>query len=179
VEDVEYLPQRSLGTRTLVKACTATAIAVILFSVGNHTPGLAYLGAIPALAAIGWFASYAIQRRYRCRLTPAGIATRRLRTRFVPWTEIRDVQVVQRVQVAEIAVRGSRAAGRYGSTSGAGARKIASIRLQAANGRWRELPLPVAREDAPDSDFMSKAAEIRDRWRAVTSRAVTRTNGDF
>jgi hypothetical protein len=172
VKDVEYLPQRGLGTRTLVKACTATAIAVILISAGNHTPGLAYLGAIPALAAISWFASYALQRRYRCRLTAAGIESRRLRTRFVPWAQVREVQVVQRVQVAQVAVRGSRAAGRYGSRSGAGSRKIAAVRVRGADGRWRELPLPVAREDAPDSDFMNKAGEIRDRWRAAAAQTV-------
>jgi hypothetical protein len=172
VEDVEYRPQRGLGTRTLVKACTATAAAVILFSVGNHAPGLAYLAAIPAVMAVAWFASYAVQRRYRCRLTAAGIESRRLRTRSISWAQIREVQVVQRVTVAQVAVRGSRAAGRYGSRSGGGARKIAAVRVLQANGRWRELPVPVAREDAPDSDFTDKAGVIKNRWRAVTNQTV-------
>jgi len=169
MEDVEYRPQRSLGTRTLVKACTGAAAAVLLLSVGNQTPALAYLAAIPAVLAIAWFASYAIQRRHLARLAATGIESRRLRTRFIPWAQIRGVQVVERVQVAQIAVRGSRAAGRYGSRSGAGARKIAAVKVQQANGRWRELALPVAWENAPDSDFMSKAGVIKDRWRAATA----------
>lgn len=127
MEDVEYRPQRALGTRTLVKACTATAAAVIMLSVGDHIAGLAYLAAVPAVMAIIWFGSYAVQRRYRCRLTATGIECRRLRTSFIPWAQVRNVQVVERVQIAQIAVRGSRAAGRYGSSSGAGARKIAAV----------------------------------------------------
>jgi hypothetical protein len=170
MEDVEYRPQRGLGTRALVKACTASAAAVILFSVGDHTPGLAYLGAIPAVMAIAWFASYSAHRRYRCRLTAMGIESRRFRTRFIPWAHVRNVQVVERVTVAQVAVRGSRAAGRYGRRSGSGARKIAAVKVQAANGRWRELALPVAWENAPDSDFTSKAGVIKDRWRAETVR---------
>jgi hypothetical protein len=62
----------------------------------------------------------------------------------------------------------SRASGRRSTRSGGGARKLSSVRVQQANGRWRELPVPVAWENAPDPEFTVKAAEIRDRWRAAS-----------
>ena len=40
------------------------------------------------------------KRRLRVRLAATGIESRRLRTRFIPWTQIRDVKVVNRVTVA-------------------------------------------------------------------------------
>jgi hypothetical protein len=42
--------------------------------------------------------------------------------------------------------------------------------VQQANGRWRELALPVSWENAPDPDFSDKAGVIKDRWRAATGQ---------
>ena len=117
VEDVEYRPQRSLGTPTLVKACFAATATAILLLLGIGVPAAVYVAGFPAAAGIAWFAAYAGKRRLRARLTAAGIESRRLRTRFVPWTQIRDVKVVNRVTVAHLAVRGSRNGARYGSRS--------------------------------------------------------------
>jgi hypothetical protein len=108
------------------------------------------------------------------RLTDTGIESRRLRTKVIAWTQIRDVQVVNRVTVAQLAVMGSRASGRRSTRSGGGARKLSSVRVQQANGRWRELPVPVAWENAPDPEFTRKAEEIKERWRAAINQAAAR-----
>jgi hypothetical protein len=171
VEDVEYRPQRRVGINSLIKACVATAVAAMLLSAGLQSRTATYVAVFPAAMAVAWFAAFAAHRRRRCRLTATGIESRHLRTRFIQWAQIRDVQVVERVTVAHIAVRGNRAAGRYGSSSGGGARKIASIRVQGANGRGRELAMPVVWENAPDPDFTRKAGVIQDHWRAATGRA--------
>lgn len=104
-------------------------------------------------------------------LTATGIESRRLRTRFIPWAQIRDIQVVERVTVAQLAVLGNRTAGRFGSRPGRGARKVAAIRVQRANGRRRELAMPVAWENAPDPGFTRKADVIKDHWRAAAGQA--------
>ena len=171
MEDVEYGPQARLGTPTLVKAWLALAATVILLLLGIGARPAAYVAAFPALAAIAWFAAYAGKRRLRARLTSAGIESRRLRTRVIPWAEIRDVKVVNRVTVAPLAVMGSRNGARYGSRSGGGSRKLSSVRVQLANGRWRELAMPVAWENAPDPEFTNKANVIAQRWRASAGRA--------
>jgi hypothetical protein len=168
VEDVEYTPQRGLGNATLARAIIAVLVTGILVSLSIQSPAAAVVAAFPAALAIAWFTSYARQRRLRARLTATGIETRRLRTRDIPWAQIRDVQVVNRVTVARLPVMGSRASGRRSTRSGGGARKLSSVRVQQANGRWRELPVPVAWENAPDPEFTVKAAEIRDRWRAAS-----------
>jgi hypothetical protein len=170
MEDVEYDPQASLGTPTLVKAWFALAVTAILLLLGIGARPAAYVAGFPALAALAWFTAYAGKRRLRARLTAAGIESRRLRTRFIPWAEIRDVKVVNRVTVAHLAVMGSRNGARYGSRSGGGARKLSSVRVQQANGRWRELAMPAAWENAPDPEFTNKANVIKDRWRAAVSQ---------
>lgn len=171
VEDVEYLPQRGVGVPVLIRACVTAASAAILFSLGTQARAAVYVAVFPAAAAVALLASYAVQRRLRCRLTAAGIESRRLRTRFIPWAQIREVQVTRRVTVAQVAVLGNRAAGRYGSRSGGATRKVAAVKVQLANGRWRELAMPVVWGNAPDPDFTTKAAAIKDRWRAATSHA--------
>ncbi len=170
MDDIEYRPQRGIGTPALLRACFAIVVAAILLSLGLQSRAAVYLAAFPAALAVAWFAGYAVQRRYRTRLTATGIETRRVRTRSIPWTQIRDVEVVKLARVAQVRVVGNRRAGRYGSRSGGGARKVASIRVQQANGRWRELPMPVARENAADPEFTDKSNVIRDRWRAATSQ---------
>jgi hypothetical protein len=172
VEDVEYRAQRGLGNATLARAIIALIIAGILLSLSVQSAAAGVVAAFPAALAIGWFASYATKRRLRARLTATGIESRRLRTRDIPWSQIRDVQVVNRVTVAQLPVMGSRASGRRTTRSGGGARKLSSVRVQHANGRWRELPVPVAWENAPDPEFTGKAEEIRARWRAAIGQAT-------
>jgi hypothetical protein len=155
----------------LVKAWLALAATAILLLLGIGARPAAYVAGFPALAAIAWFAAYAGKRRLRARLTSAGIESRRPRTRFIPWTQIRDVKVVNRVTVAHLAVMGSRNGARYGSRSGCGARKLSSVRVQLPNGRWRELAMPAAWENAPDPEFTNTANVIRDRWRAAIGQA--------
>jgi hypothetical protein len=174
VEDVEYRPQRGLGNATLARAIIAVLVTGILVSLSFQSRAAVFVAAFPAALAIAWFTSYATRRRLRARLTATGIESRRLRTKVIPWTQIRDVKVVNRVTVAQLAVMGSRASGRRRTRSGGGARKISSVRVQQANGRWRELPVPVAWENAPDPEFMRKAEEIKERWRAATSQATAR-----
>lgn len=48
VEDVEYRPQRGLGTATLVKAWFAVVVAAIVLSLGLQQPAAVYLAAFPA-----------------------------------------------------------------------------------------------------------------------------------
>jgi hypothetical protein len=172
MEDVEYLPQPGLGTATMVKACFAVFVTAIVASLGLQARAAFYLAAFPAAAAIAWFAAYAGKRRLRTRLTTAGIESRRLRTKVIAWGQIRDVKVVSRVTVARLAVRGSRS--RYGSRSGSGARKLSSVRVQQANGRWKELAMPVAWENAGDPEFTNKARVIRERWQAAVGLAAAR-----
>lgn len=169
VDDVEYRPQPGLGTPTVAKAYVATGVTVVLLVLGIGAPAAAYFAGFPALLAIAWFAAYAVRRRLRTRLTATGIETRRMRTSTIPWAGIRDVQVVERVTVTQVAVLGSRASGRGGTRSGSGARKVAWIRVRMANGRWRTLPMPAAWENAPDTGFVDKATAIKARWRAVTA----------
>ena len=170
MEDVEYTPQRGLGNATLARAILALIAAGILLSLSFQSPAAAVAAAFPAALAVAWFTSYAGKRRLRARLTATGIETRRLRAWDIPWAQIRDVQVVNRVTVAQLPVMGSRAGGRRSTRSGGGARKLSSVRVQQANGRWRELPVPVAWENAPDPEFTRKAAEIKERWRAATGK---------
>lgn len=170
MEDIEYRPQRGIGAVALLRAGVATVFAAILFSLGFQTRAAVYLAAFPAAAAITWFGAYVLQRRLRSRLTATRIEIRRLRTRFIPWAEIRDIQVLTWKTVAEVPVLGNRATGRYSTRSGGGGRKVAAVRVQRVNGRWLELGMPVAKENAPDPDFMSKANVIRDRWRAATGQ---------
>jgi hypothetical protein len=174
MEDVQYQPQRGIGTPALWRACVATVLALILFSLSLQAPAAGYAAAFPAAVALACFAGYAAQRRLRCRLTATGIEIRRIRTRSIPWVQIRDVQVVTWATVASVPVLGNRATGRYASRSGRGKRKLAAVRVQQANGRWLELPMPVARENAPDPEFMNKARVIEDRWRTGTGRAPVR-----
>ena len=69
---------------------------------------------------------------------------------------------------------GSRNGARYGTRSGGGSRKLSSVLAQQANGRWKELPVPVAWENAPDPEFTHKAEEIKERWRSATNQAAAR-----
>ena len=174
MEDVEYRAQRGLGNATLARAIIAVVITAILVSLSIQSRAAAFVAVVPAALAIGWFTSYAAKRRLRARLTATGIESRRLRTKVIPWTQIRDVKVVNRVTVAQLAVMGSRASGRRTTRSGGGARKISSVKVQQANGRWKELPVPVAWENAPDPEFMRKAEEIRERWRAAAGQTPGR-----
>jgi hypothetical protein len=171
VEDVEYRPPRGVGLPALIRAVVATAAAVLVFSLGAQARAAAYLAPFPAVLAVAWWASYAVHRRRRCRLTATGIESRRLRTRVISWAEIREVEVVERVTVARLAVRGNRAAGGWGGRPGGGARKVAAVKVRQASGRWRELAMPVVWENAPDPEFAAKAAAIRDRWQAATGCA--------
>lgn len=57
--------------------------------------------------------------------------------------------------------------------SGGGSRKIACMRVQQANGRWRELAMPVVWENAPDPDFTAKANAIKGRWQAASGHRVS------
>jgi hypothetical protein len=172
-DDVEYRPQPGLGNATLAKAIIALIVAGVLLSLSAQSAAAAVVAAVPGALAIGWFVSYTAKRRFRARLTATGIESRRLRTRDIAWAQIRDVQVVNRVTVAQLAVMGSRRSGRPTTRSGSGSRKLSSVRVQQANGRWRELPVPVAWENAPDPDFMRKAEEIRGRWRAASGQPPT------
>jgi hypothetical protein len=174
MEDVEYRPQPSLGTPTLIKAWLALALTVILLLLGIGARPAAYVAGFPFAAALAWFAAYAAKQRLRTRLTAAGIESRRLRTRVILWAQIRDVKVVNRVTVAHLAVMGSRNGARYSTRSGGGARKLSSVRVQLVNGRWKELAMPVAWENAPDPEFTNKANAIRDRWRAPAGHASAR-----
>ena len=174
MDDVEYGPQRGLGNATLGRAIVALIVTAVLLSLSFQSAAAGVVAAIPAVVAIASFASYATKRRLRARLTATGIESRRVRTRDIPWAQIRDVQIVNRVTVAQLPVMGSRASGRRTTRSGGGARKLSSVRVQQANGRWRELPVPVAWENAPDPEFTRKAAEIRERWRAATNQAQDR-----
>jgi hypothetical protein len=171
VEEIEYRPQRGVGVPTLIRACVTGAVAVGLLSLGVQFRAAFYLAAFPAVIAIPSFAAYASSRRLRTRLTAEGIESRRLRTWFIPWAQIRDTEVVSRVTVTDVPVMGNRASGRYGSRSGAATRKEATIRVQQASGRWRELAMPAVWGNAPDPDFTSKARAIEDRWRAATGQA--------
>lgn len=164
---VEYQPQPGIGIFTLVRACVAAAVAVLLFSLGEPVP--MYAAALPAAAAIAWFAAYAGQRRRRTRLTATGIESRRFRTNVIPWAQIRDVQVVDRAQAATARAGGYYAPGPWSSRSGGGARKVASVRVQQADGRWQELAMPAAWEHGRDPDFAAKADVIKDRWQASAS----------
>ena len=171
MEDIEYRPQRGVGIPALLRASVATVLALVLLSVAPQAPAVAFAALVPAAVAIPSFAAYVAQRRLRCRLTATGIEIRGIRTRFIPWAQVRDIQVLTWATVANIPVRGNRAAGRPSTRSGRGARKLAAVRVQQANGRWLELGMPVARENAPDPDFESKARAIKDRWRAATGQA--------
>ena len=165
---MEYRPQRRVGTRDLVAACVATAIAAVDLSVGLQSRTGLFIAPLAGVVAVTWFAAYVAKRRLRTRLTVTGIESRRLRTRVIPWAEIRDVEVVKRFQVASIAVVGNRRAGRYTTRSGSGGRKVAWVRVQRTNGHWRQLAMPVVWEDAHDPEFTDKAEVIKDRWRAAT-----------
>jgi hypothetical protein len=164
VEDVEYRPQRRAGIFALLRACIAAAVAVMLQSLGFRQT--TYVMLLPAVLAIAWFADYAVKRRLRTRLTETGIESRRLRTSFIPWAQIRDVQVV------EPALLGNRGAGNWGGKSERGSRKAAAVRVQYADGRWQELAMPVVWESAPDPDFTSKVRVITDRWQAATGQVT-------
>jgi hypothetical protein len=170
VEDVEYRPQRRVGIRALFTACVATAIAAVDLSAGQQSRAALYIAPFPAAIAVASFAAYVVKRRLRTRLSVTGIESRRLRTRVIPWAEIRDVEVVKRFQVASVAVLGNRRAGRYTTRSGSGSRKVAWVRVQRGNGRWRQLAMPVVWENAHDPDFTTKAEMIKDRWRAATGK---------
>lgn len=170
MEDIEYRPQRGIGTAALARACVATVLAAILLSLGLQSEAAVYAAMFPAAVAIAWFWTLFVRLRLRSRLTATGIESRRLRKRFIPWAQIRDIQVLSWKTVAEVPVLGNRAAGRYPSRSGRGNRKLAAVRVQRVNGRWLELALPVAKENAPDPDFTTKAAAIRERWRAATGQ---------
>lgn len=175
MEDVEYLPQSSLGTSTLAKAWVAVGVMAALLVLGVlGTRAAVFVAGFPFAAAAGWFAAYAAKQRLRTRLTAAGIESRRLRTRVIAWAEIRDVKVVNRVTVGQVAVMGSRASGRRSTRSGGGARKLSSVRVQLANGRWKELAMPVAWENAGDPEFANKARAIRERWQAAVGQANAR-----
>jgi hypothetical protein len=170
MEDIEYRPQRGIGTPALFRAFVATVLAGLLLSLGFQSQAAVYGALFPGAVAVALFAAFVVQRRLRSRLTATGIEIRRLRTRFIPWAQIRDIQVVSLKTVAEVPVLGNRASGRYGTRSGRGSRKVAAVRVQRANGRWLELAMPIAKENAPDPDFTSKAAVIQDRWRAATGQ---------
>ena len=171
--DVEYRPQSGLGNASLGRAIVALIVTAVLLSLSVQNAAAGVVAAFPAVLAIAWLASYASKRRSRALLTPTRIQIRRLRTRDIPWAQIRDVQIVSRVQVAQLPVMGSRATGRRSTRSGGGARKLSSVRVQQANGRWRELPVPVAFENAPDPEFTRKAEEIREHWRAASGQPPT------
>jgi hypothetical protein len=167
VEDVEYRPQRRAGMFTLLRACITAAVAVLLQSLGFRQT--TYVALLLGVLAIAWFADYAVKRRLRIRLTETGIESRGLRTGFIPWAQVRDVQVMGAVVVGNSAVVvGNGAAGNWGGRQGGATRKVASVRVQQADGSWRELAMPVVWENAPDPDFTSKVAVIKDRWQAAT-----------
>jgi hypothetical protein len=172
VEDVEYRPQRRVGITNLLTACLLTATFAVVLSTAPQSRAALYTAPFPAAIAMAWLAAYVVKRRLRTRLTLTGIESRRLRTRVIPWAEIRDVEVVRRFQVASIAVLGNRTAGRYTTRSGRGNRKVAWVRVRQANGRWRQLAMPVVWEYAPDPDFTTKAEVIKDRWRAATGQVT-------
>ena len=73
MSDVEYRPQRGVGTRALVSACIALAVAAVLFSLGTQSRADSYVAVFPAVVALVAFTVYAARRRLRCRLTLNGI----------------------------------------------------------------------------------------------------------
>ena len=184
MEDVEYRPQSSLGTSTLAKAYFAVAVMGRIAVARYSDPRRVYMAAFPFAAGNGWFSRLRRQataphpaNRHRDRESP-------LRTRLIPWAQIRDVKVVNRVTVARVAVVGNRSPAAMSSRSGGGARKLSSVRVQHPNGRSRELAMPVAWENAPDPEFTNKAGSSG-TWRAAVGRVsalrprALRGSGEF
>jgi hypothetical protein len=171
MEDIEFRPARGFRISVLVRACVALVLAAIFLTLTEVSPAYGLIAVFPGFVAACLLVSYASSRRFRTRLTAQGIESRRYRTRFVPWGSVRNIETVSWERIADVPVIGNRAAGRPASRRGGANRKVATVRIQKADGHWLELAVPVVTGRDSDPDFTDKVRLIRDRWRAAIGRA--------
>jgi hypothetical protein len=167
-QDVVYRLSRRYRWPTGRRFVLFAVLAVILAISRNATLEAGAYGA-GALAVI-FGVQYLWQGRFATRVTVRGIEVRGYLNHFVPWDEVRDIEVIRfgggrlRDQdlVRQVYGRGSiRGSGRRARRASPGwMAHLASIKLVRANGSRLRLSAPLVSSWAPDPEFTDKARQL-------------------
>jgi hypothetical protein len=169
--DIEYRLGRQYRRPTLMRFLGMVALTVICIV----TP-LAFLDAGAAIfgaLAVYFGVSYVWRGRFRTRVTSRGIEVRGYFNHFVPWEQVRDIEVTalgsDRVglddnfgttQSARMGRGGSRVVTR--PITGRQISRLASIAVVKADGHRVLLHAPLVSGWAADPDFDDKARQLHE-----------------
>jgi hypothetical protein len=170
--DVEYRLSRQYRRPTLMRFFGMMALTVICIvtPLASLEAGAAIFGAL----AVYFGVSYVWRGRFRTRVTSRGIEARGYFNHFVPWEQVRDV---------EVSALGSDGVGlddTFGAIQSAGAAfgarsrvvtrpstgrrisRLASVSVVRADGHKVRLRAPVVSGWADDPDFDDKARQLHE-----------------
>jgi hypothetical protein len=167
--DIEYRLSRQYRRPTLMRFVGMAALTVICIvtSLAFLDVGAAIFGAL----AVYFGVSYVWRGRFRTRVTSRGIEARGYFNHFVPWDEVRDIEVnalgSDRVGVddnfgtAEIA-RFGRGGSRVVASpiTGRNISRLAGIAVVKADGQKVLLRAPLVSGWAADPEFDDKARQL-------------------
>jgi hypothetical protein len=168
--DVEYTLSREFRRPALRRFVLMSAITVIC---AFGWRALAFVGLVTGPFAVMFGVTYVWQGRFRTRLTGRGIEIRGYFNHFVPWRDVRAIEVGgygpanmpldasyhtaryvrSNIRTGPIMVKG-------GGTSDRMAR-LATIKVLRANGSRLTLPAPRVTGWASDSGFNDKAKQLQ------------------
>jgi hypothetical protein len=169
--DIEYRLSRQYRRPALMRFISTVVLAVVCVV----TP-LAFLDAGAAIfgaLAVYFGATYVWRGRFRTRVTSRGIEVHGYFNRFVPWDEVRDIEVTgfgsdqtgpgenigapQYTRMPGSLLGSSRA---ILPAPGTGMSRLASIAIVRADGHKVQLRAPVVSGWADDPDFDEKARQL-------------------
>lgn len=170
--DVEYRLSRQFRQPILSRLIVSAILTAVMATViATPLRPLAYfVGSITGAMAVGCGVLYLWRGRFRTKVTARGIQIRGYFTHFVPWQEVRGIEVggygsptmrlddTLRPAVRMVRRPGYRSSG--GSTSGKMAR-LATVKVVRTNGRKILLRAPLVTGWASDSHFTDKAKQLQ------------------
>jgi hypothetical protein len=170
--DVEYRLSRQYRRPTLMRFVAMAALSVLCIVTPLaflNTAGVAILGAL----AVYFGVSYVWRGRFRTRVTSRGIEVRGYFNHFVPWEQVRDIEVSalgsDRVGLDDNfgttqSARMGRGGSRVVTSTNTGRRiaRLASIAVVKADGHRVLLHAPLVSGWAADPDFDDKARQLHE-----------------
>lgn len=167
--DVEYRLSPQYRRPALVRFLFAAPATVVLAVTG--LPILDGAAAITGALALYSGVSYLWRGRFRTRVTSRGIEARGYFNHFIPWDEVRDIELsgfgTDQAPFGESAGTSQYARAGIGGTRFSASRntdsqmsRLASITLVRADGHKLRLRAPLVSGWAPDPDFDDKARQL-------------------
>ncbi len=169
--DIEYRLSRPYRRPALMRFAAMVALAVVC--IVTPLAALDAGAAIFSALAVYFGVSYLWRGRFRTRVTSRGIEVRGYFTHFVPWAQVRDIEVsslgsdraaiddeIGGSEFARMGIGGSRVV--VSPSTGRNISRLASIAVVKADGHKILLRAPLVSGWAADPDFDDKARQLHE-----------------